>query len=243
MMNSQIYGRGIAMKKLFALTLALALVCLLFSSCGGDSESPATTLPETTSDTSTSEESATLPDDADEAADAIEDLTGLSDDEIAAVLTAGGVLGAWDGNYDNLSDEQRRALAKAYDMTDEDLELWIDLMDGDGIADYVDEEGNTVQMGGNWPDNELASKIPAPDGKYTIFTSIVEDGTLSMTLNEMTAKSCKDYAKKLKAAGYDNNAEEMDAYGVYSFSADNGKYEVDLNFAMSLAAIEVSPLG
>lgn len=231
------------MKKLLALALALTLVCLLFASCGNDTPAPFNTdPPEETSQPApdAGEPSSTLPDDEDETDATDNDSPSQpSYEEIASALSAANLLGNWSGDYSDLTDEQLEALEDAYDLDEDDLALWADLMDGDGVIDYTDEDGNAFSLGGEWPDNEFTRKIPKPDGEYTVLGTSTEGDSLTITMGGMTVEDCAEYAEKIKSAGFTRDPEEFNYLGMYSYSADNGEYEVTLTFSISMTILEL----
>ena len=100
----------------------------------------------------------------------------------------------------------------------------------DGTWIMSSEDGIEGQIGGSWPDHELARMIPNPG--FTIGFAGLEENIFSVMFVEVTTEQMKDYVENLKKAGFDQNSEieddEVMGMVMYSYTAQNKEgYEVN----------------
>ncbi len=116
---------------------------------------------------------------------------------LEAIAAAG--IDDWDGNYKNLSFEQRTALEQYFAKTWSENVKFSD----EGVV-YVT---NTVPLEGDWPDNEILSLAPEPDFG-NVFTSSVESKAVSVSFTNVSAEVMRNYIEKVKQAGFNNVTED-----------------------------------
>ena len=113
----------------------------------------------------------------------------------------------------------------------------------DGTWTIKDSEGNEGQVGGDWPDNEFTKLIPKPD--FELFAANTETDSFSVAFTSATIEQIKDYAAKVKAAGFNINeeVEDQEVMGmvIYSFTAENADgYTVEITSANGTSALTIS---
>ena len=106
-----------------------------------------------------------------------------------------------------------------------------------------DEDGGEGQIGGDWPDNKFTKLIPKPD--FELFAANTETDSFSVAFTSATIEQIKDYAAKVKAAGFNINeeVEDQEVMGmvIYSFTAENADgYTVEITFANGTSALTIS---
>lgn len=110
----------------------------------------------------------------------------------------------------------------------------------DGTWMYTGENGDHAQIGGNWPSNEFTKMIPKPDFG-TMLTAAVTDGEFTASFLEVKVEQVRDYAQKVKAAGFSANPEVTDqALGelvVYEYSAEKGERTVSVVYSFGTMVI------
>ena len=113
----------------------------------------------------------------------------------------------------------------------------------DGTWKIKDADGNEGQVGGDWPDNEFTKLVPKPE--FEFLAANTDANSFSVVFTSATIEQIKDYATKLKAAGFNINEEvedqEMMGMVIYSFTAENADgYTVSLTFASDNSGLEIS---
>ena len=113
----------------------------------------------------------------------------------------------------------------------------------DGTWVVKDEDGGEGQIGGDWPDNEFTKLIPKPD--FELFAANTVTDSFSVAFMSATIEQIKDYAAKVKAAGFNINeeVEDQEAMGmvIYSFTAENADgYTVEITFANGTSSLSIS---
>ena len=113
----------------------------------------------------------------------------------------------------------------------------------DGTWVIKDEDGGEGQIGGDWPDNEFTKLIPKPD--FELFASNTVTDSFSVAFTSATIEQIKDYAAKVKAAGFNINeeVEDQEVMGmvIYSFTAENADgYTVEITYANGTSALTIS---
>ena len=143
------------------------------------------------------------------------------------------------------------ARANGYDVSfGEDGSMTVKDQDGsvfvqkpDGTWTMQGENGQSAQLGGDWPDNEFTKLVPKPDFKLAA-ASVSEDG-FTAVFQSVSVEQIKAYAEKVKAKGFTVDAEEEDqrVYGVviYTYTAYNASgYCVEITFASGTSGITIS---
>ena len=113
----------------------------------------------------------------------------------------------------------------------------------DGTWVVKDEDGGEGQIGGDWPDNEFTKLIPKPD--FELFAANTETDSFSVAFMSATIEQIKDYAAKVKVAGFNINeeVEDQEVMGmvIYSFTAENADgYTVEITSANGTSALSIS---
>jgi len=113
----------------------------------------------------------------------------------------------------------------------------------DGTWTIKDSEGNEGQVGGDWPDNEFTKLIPKPD--FELFGANTETDSFSAAFTSATIEQIRDYAAKVKAAGFNINeeVEDQEVMGmvIYSFTAENADgYTVEITSANGTSSLSIS---
>ncbi|MDO4487495.1 MAG: hypothetical protein Q4B67_00190 [Eubacteriales bacterium] len=113
----------------------------------------------------------------------------------------------------------------------------------DGVWTIDAPDGGTIQMGGNWPDNEFTKGVPEPSFGITA----VEETSIGFTaiLETDNLDDLKKYCEKIKVAGFTEELDEQEVQvqgmDIYSFTAKNsaGK-SVNIAFTAGVAGITIS---
>ena len=113
----------------------------------------------------------------------------------------------------------------------------------DGTWVVKDADGGEGQLGGDWPDNEFTKLIPKPD--FELFAANTETDSFSVAFMSATIEQIRDYAAKVKAAGFNINeeVEDQEVMGmvIYSFTAENADgYTVEITFASGTSSLSIS---
>ena len=103
-------------------------------------------------------------------------------------------------------------------------------------------EDGTLQMGGDWPDNEFTKQVPKPD--FAISLAGGEGGSFGITFIDASIEQIKAYVEQVKAAGFTINpqTEDMEAGGmvIYSFTAQNADgYTVTVFSASGMTGMSI----
>jgi len=225
------------MKKTLLTILALALAFSLAACGGGKTDSPtASTSPPATGgsapSTKPTESAVTAPD----LNSVIGGSTKLSDADPASQQAMIDEARRQGGDMEFRSDG-------SVVFTDPDGNVVV--QNPDGSWSYQDEDGGSVsmQMGGNWPDNEFTQMLPKPD--FTITSAVDADGVFNVMFSGVTIEQLKDYTEKVKAAGFsfDEETEDMEVQGtvVYTYTAKNADdCEVTVFFTSGASGITLS---
>ena len=126
-------------------------------------------------------------------------------------------------------------------VTGGDGAVFVQKSDGSWIMQR--ENGQSAQIGGEWPDNRFTKLLPKPDFKMS--GSNLSEDEFSAAFSPVTVDQVKAYANKVKAGGFTVDPEETDQnyYGVvvYTYSASNADgYRVEVTFASGTCGISVS---
>ena len=113
----------------------------------------------------------------------------------------------------------------------------------DGTWVIKDADGGEGQLGGDWPNNEFTVLVPKPD--FELFGASTEAESFTVVFTNASIEQLKDYAAKVKAAGFDINEEvedqELMGVVIYSFTAENADgYTVEITSAAGTNAMVIS---
>ena len=128
-------------------------------------------------------------------------------------------------------------------MTVKDKDGTVFVQSTDGTWTMQGEDGQTAQLGGNWPDNEFTKLVPKPN--FDVMGASSDDGSFTVAFTSATIEQIKDYAAKVKAAGFNINeeVEDQEVMGmvIYSFTAENADgYTVEITSANGTSALTIS---
>ena len=238
--------------KLFALLLALTLVFTLAACGNGNNDDPSgsqqgTNAPLNREDdtSSTNNQGGTQ--------SGNNDPSNVGNIDIGSITSGNGSTDTIYGQLDEASKQQIISdLAKeGYEASFEaDGSMTIVDPDGttmvqkpDGTWVVKDEDGGEGQIGGDWPDNEFTKLIPKPD--FELFAANTETDSFSVAFMSATIEQIKDYAAKVKAAGFNINeeVEDQEVMGmvIYSFTAENADgYTVEITSANGTSSLSIS---
>lgn len=127
-------------------------------------------------------------------------------------------------------------------MTIVDTDGTVLVQNSDGSWTSKEQDGSTTQLGGNWPDNEFTKLIPKPE--FSLAGASTEEYEFTAAFQGVTVDQVKEYAEKVKAAGFTEDPEEQDQviYGitVYTYSAYNKDgYQVEVSFTNGTCGVTV----
>lgn len=117
------------------------------------------------------------------------------------------------------------------------------------LGDKVDIKGDTVTVkgengetatfgGGQWPDTELAKKVP----KFTkgdIVTSATEDDSMMVFMDKVKAEDFEAYLEEIKKV-YSQDAYESRTDGAISYGGSDGEVTVAVNYVSKDGAMGIS---
>lgn len=123
-------------------------------------------------------------------------------------------------------------------VVDEDGTTMVQKPDGTWVI--KDEDGNEGQVGGEWPDNEFTRLVPKPD--FELYAASGDDQMFTVAFSNATIEGIRDYAEKLKSAGFTVDAETTDSetmgITIYTYVASNGKgVTAELAFGLGSASL------
>ena len=234
------------MKKILAITLVIVLALSILAACGGGKGGGDETLsrPESGDDSPLSRDD---PNDNGSSEGAGASDSGI---DMSAVLSGNGGA-ALISSYDEATKQSFVAQANAdgYDVTfgadgstriehRETGEIMIQNADGT----WSFGEDGTLQMGGDWPDNEFTKQVPKPD--FAISLAGGEGGSFGITFIDASIEQIKAYVEKVKAAGFTINpeTEDMEVSGmvIYSYTAQNADgYIVNVFSASGMTGMSI----
>ena len=229
------------MKKLIALLLALVMIFALAACDSGDdpnNDNPLNRDPGTSqTDDNGGENNAVNPEDID----------------FAAIMAGNGATDVVWGKQDEatkqaiIADAKKDGVDVSFgadgSMTVVDTDGTTMIQNPDGTWKIKEADGGEGQLGGDWPDNEFTKLIPKPD--FELFAANTETDSFSVAFMSATIEQIKDYAAKVKAAGFNINeeVEDQEVMGmvVYSFTAENADgYTVEITSANGTSALTIS---
>ena len=238
--------------KLFALLLALTLVFTLAACGNGNNDDP-----------SGSQQGTNAPLNREDDTSSTENQGGtqsgnnnpsnVGDIDIGSIMSGNGSTDTVYGQLDEASKQQiiSDLESEGYDVSfgtdgsmtivDPDGTTMVQKPDGTWVV--KDEDGGEGQIGGDWPDNEFTKLIPKPD--FELFAANTETDSFSVAFTSATIEQIKDYAAKVKAAGFNINeeVEDQEVMGmvIYSFTAENADgYTIEITSANGTSSITIS---
>ena len=238
--------------KLFALLLALTLVFTLAACGNGNNDDPSgsqqgTNAPLNREDdtSSTNNQGGTQ--------SGNNDPSNVGNIDIGSITSGNGSTDTIYGQLDEASKQQIISdLAKdgyeasfgadgSMTIVDPDGTTMVQKPDGTWVV--KDEDGGEGQIGGDWPDNEFTKLIPKPD--FELFAANTETDSFSVAFMSATIEQIKDYAAKVKVAGFNINeeVEDQEVMGmvIYSFTAQNADgYTIEITSANGTSSLSIS---
>ena len=236
------------MKRVFAILLALAMVFAL-SACGGK-DAPA---PSGGQGSTAANQGGAGP----ESGAPTPDTQPPDDGDIVPEVDMSAILG---GATDTVWGKQDEATKQAIiadakndgvdvsfgadgSMTVVDTDGSVMVQNPDGTWTYQDEDGGEAQIGGDWPDNEFTKLVPKPD--FALTAASADDGGFTVAFTDATIEQMRDYAEKVKAAGFtaDAQTEDQEVMGmvIYTYSASNADgYTVEIFSASGTSGMSIS---
>lgn len=117
------------------------------------------------------------------------------------------------------------------------------------LGDKVDIKGDTVTVkgengetatfgGGQWPDTELAKKVPKFT-KGTIVTSATEDDSMMVFMEKVEAGDFETYLEEIKKA-YSQDAYESRTDGGITYGGSDGEVTVAVNYVSAEGAMGIT---
>ena len=234
--------------KLLALLLALTLVFTLAACGNGNNDDP-----------SGSQQGTNTPLNREDGTSSTDNQGGENNSSNAGNIDIGSIMsgnGSTDTIYGQLDEASKQQiisdLAKdgyeasfgadgSMTIVDPDGTTMVQKPDGTWVV--KDADGGEGQIGGDWPDNEFTKLIPKPD--FELFGANTETDSFSVAFTSATIEQIRDYAAKVKAAGFNINeeVEDQEVMGmvIYSFTAENADgYTVEITSANGTSALTIS---
>ena len=238
--------------KLFALLLALTLVFTLAACGNGNNDDPSGSQQGTNTPLNREDDTSST-DNQGGTQSGNNDPSNVGDIDIGSIMSGNGSTDTVYGQLDEASKQQIISdLAKdgyeasfgadgSMTIVDPDGTTMVQKPDGTWVV--KDEDGGEGQLGGDWPDNEFTKLIPKPD--FELFAANTETDSFSVAFTSATIEQIKDYAAKVKAAGFNINeeVEDQEVMGmvIYSFTAENADgYTVEITSANGTSALTIS---
>ncbi len=234
--------------KLLALLLALTLVFTLAACGNGNNDDP-----------SGSQQGTNAPLNREDDTSSTDNQGGENNPSNAGNIDIGSIMsgnGSTDTIYGQLDEASKQQIISDLESEGYDVSFGTDgsmtIVDPDGTTmvqkpdgTWVvkDADGGEGQLGGDWPDNEFTKLIPKPD--FELFAANTETDSFSVAFMSATIEQIKDYAAKVKAAGFNINeeVEDQEVMGmvIYSFTAENADgYTVEITSANGTSALTIS---
>ena len=234
--------------KLLALLLALTLVFTLAACGNGNNDDPSGSQQGTNAPLNREDDTSSTENQGGE-----NSTVNPEDIDFAAIMAGNGATDVVWGKQDEATKQAIIADAKkdgvdvsfgtdgSMTVVDTDGTTMVQKPDGTWVV--KDEDGGEGQIGGDWPDNEFTKLIPKPD--FELFAANTETDSFSVAFMSATIEQIKDYAAKVKAAGFNINeeVEDQEVMGmvIYSFTAENADgYTVEITSANGTSALTIS---
>ncbi len=94
---------------------------------------------------------------------------------------------------------------------------------------------------GTWPESPLLTDVPKP-AYGTIFTTDVSEDEVSITYSGWSTEQLVDYIGMVKAAGFNKDISEANAFGATTFEANNGSVRINVAQVLGFYAITVDKI-
>ncbi len=94
---------------------------------------------------------------------------------------------------------------------------------------------------GTWPESPLLQDVPKP-AYGSIFTTDVSEDEVVVTYSGWSTEQFTDYVGIVKAAGFDRDINEVNAFGVSTYEANNGNVKISVATVMGFYSITVNRL-
>ena len=238
--------------KLLALLLTLTLVFTL-AACGNSNNNDPSGSQQGTNAPLNREDDTSSTDNQGGTQSGNNDPSNVGDIDIGSIMSGNGSTDTVYGQLDEASKQQIISdLAKdgyeasfgadgSMTIVDPDGTTMVQKPDGTWVV--KDADGGEGQMGGDWPDNEFTKLIPRAD--FELFAANTETDSYSVAFTSATIVQIRDYAEKVKAAGFNINeeVEDQEVMGmvIYSFTAENADgYTVEITSANGTSSITIS---
>ena len=238
--------------KLLALLLALTLVFTL-AACGNSNNDDPSGSQQGTNAPLNREDDTSSTENQGGTQSGNNDPSNVGDIDIGSIMSGNGSTDTVYGQLDEASKQQiiSDLESEGYDVSfgtdgsmtivDPDGTTMVQKPDGTWVV--KDDEGGEGQLGGDWPDNEFTKLIPKPD--FELFGANTETDSFSAAFTSATIEQIRDYAAKVKAAGFNINeeVEDQEVMGmvIYSFTAENADgYTVEITFANGTSSLSIS---
>ena len=173
--------------------------------------------------------------------------------DFGAILSGNGSTDVIYGRMDEVTKQKIIADGKAagYDISFE-TDGSMTVVDTDGTIVVQKPNGTWVvksadgvegQLGGDWPDNEFTVLVPKPD--FELYGASSDVNGFSVIFKNATVEQIRDYAAKVRAAGFNVNVEvedqEIMGMVIYSFTAENSDgYSVEIFSASGSSGMHIS---
>ena len=238
--------------KLLALLLALTLVFTL-ASCGNSNNNDPSGSQQGTNAPLNREDDTSSTENQGGTQSGNNDPSNVGDIDIGSIMSGNGSTDTVYGQLDEASKQQiisdlakdgyKASFGADGSMTVVNPDGTTVVQKPDGTWVIKDEDGGEGQIGGDWPDNEFTKLIPKPD--FELFAANTETDSFSVAFMSATIEQIKDYAAKVKAAGFNINeeVEDQEVMGmvIYSFTAENADgYTVEITSANGTSALTIS---
>ena len=234
--------------KLFALLLALTLVFTLAACGNGNNDDPSGSQQGTNAPLNREDDTSSTDNQGGE-----NSTVNPEDIDFASIMAGNGATDVVWGKQDEATKQAIIADAKkdgvdvsfgtdgSMTVVDTDGTTMVQKPDGTWVV--KDADGGEGQIGGDWPDNEFTKLVPKPD--FELFAANTETDSFSVAFMSATIEQIKDYAAKVKAAGFNINeeVEDQEVMGmvIYSFTAENADgYTVEITYANGTSALSIS---
>ena len=238
--------------KLFALLLALTLVFTL-AACGNSNNNDPSGSQQGTNAPLNREDDTSSTENQGGTQSGNNDPSNVGDIDIGSIMSGNGSTDTIYGQLDEASKQQiisdlakdgyKASFGADGSMTIVDPDGTTVVQKPDGTWVIKDEDGGEGQLGGDWPDNGFTKLIPKPD--FELFAANTETDSFTVAFKSATVEQIKDYAAKVKAAGFNINeeVEDQEVMGmvIYSFTAENADgYTVEITSANGTSALTIS---
>ena len=234
--------------KLFTLLLALTLVFTLAACGNGNNDDPSGSQQGTNAPLNREDDTLSTDNQGGE-----NSTVNPEDIDFAAIMAGNGATDVVWGKQDEATKQAIIADAKkdgvdvsfgtdgSMTVVDTDGTTIVQKPDGNWVV--KDADGGEGQLGGDWPDNEFTKLVPKPS--FELFAANTETDSFSVAFMSATIEQIKDYAAKVKAAGFNINeeVEDQEVMGmvIYSFTAENADgYTIEITSANGTSALSIS---